>query len=66
MRNALDGLLVLSLQQAVAAPYCSSRLADGGRIAEPPVGVIGEAVELRSVPSVGEHSHFIRDEFARR
>ncbi len=26
----LDGLLVLTLEQAVAAPYCSSRLADGG------------------------------------
>lgn len=26
----LDGLLVVSLEQAVAAPYCSSRLADAG------------------------------------
>jgi len=26
----LEGLLVVSLEQAVAAPYCSSRLADGG------------------------------------
>ena len=26
----LDGLLVLSMEQAVAAPYCSSRLADAG------------------------------------
>jgi len=26
----LEGLLVLSLEQAVAAPYCSSRLADAG------------------------------------
>lgn len=30
MSRALDGLLVLSLEQAVAAPYCSSRLADAG------------------------------------
>ncbi len=30
MAGALDGLLVLSLEQAVAAPYCSSRLADAG------------------------------------
>ena len=30
MDRALDGLLVLSLEQAVAAPYCSSRLADAG------------------------------------
>jgi crotonobetainyl-CoA:carnitine CoA-transferase CaiB-like acyl-CoA transferase len=28
--RALDGLLVLALEQAVAAPYCSSRLADAG------------------------------------
>ena len=28
--GALEGLLVLSLEQAVAAPYCSSRLADAG------------------------------------
>ena len=27
---SLDGLLVVSLEQAVAAPYCSSRLADAG------------------------------------
>jgi crotonobetainyl-CoA:carnitine CoA-transferase CaiB-like acyl-CoA transferase len=28
--RALDGILVVSLEQAVAAPYCSSRLADAG------------------------------------
>jgi len=28
--SALQGLLVVSLEQAVAAPYCSSRLADAG------------------------------------
>ena len=28
--GALDGILVVSLEQAVAAPYCSSRLADAG------------------------------------
>ncbi len=28
--KSLDGLLVVSLEQAVAAPYCSSRLADAG------------------------------------
>lgn len=28
--GALDGLLVVSLEQAVAAPYCSARLADAG------------------------------------
>jgi itaconate CoA-transferase len=30
MAGALTGLLVLSLEQAVAAPYCSCRLADAG------------------------------------
>ena len=30
MARPLDGLVVLSLEQAVAAPYCSSRLADAG------------------------------------
>ncbi|WP_341990126.1 CaiB/BaiF CoA-transferase family protein [Azorhizobium sp. AG788] len=30
MQNDLEGLLVVSVEQAVAAPYLSSRLADGG------------------------------------
>lgn len=30
MPGPLEGLLVVSLEQAVAAPYCSSRLADAG------------------------------------
>ena len=30
MPKPLEGLLVLALEQAVAAPYCSSRLADAG------------------------------------
>ena len=30
MHKPLDGLLVVSIEQAVAAPYCSSRLADAG------------------------------------
>ncbi len=30
MARPLEGLLVLTLEQAVAAPYCSSRLADAG------------------------------------
>ncbi len=30
MSSVLDGLLVLSIEQAVAAPYCTSRLADAG------------------------------------
>jgi crotonobetainyl-CoA:carnitine CoA-transferase CaiB-like acyl-CoA transferase len=30
MNSPLDGILVVSLEQAVAAPYCTSRLADAG------------------------------------
>jgi len=30
MTGSLEGLLVVSLEQAVAAPYCASRLADAG------------------------------------
>jgi itaconate CoA-transferase len=30
MLGALDGVLVVSVEQAVAAPYCSARLADAG------------------------------------
>jgi crotonobetainyl-CoA:carnitine CoA-transferase CaiB-like acyl-CoA transferase len=30
MTHPLEGLLVIALEQAVAAPYCSSRLADAG------------------------------------
>ena len=30
MTGALDGLLVVALEQAVAAPLCSSRMADAG------------------------------------
>ncbi len=30
MPGVLDGILVVALEQAVAAPYCSSRLADAG------------------------------------
>jgi len=30
MQGALDGLLVVSVEQAVAAPYCAARLADAG------------------------------------
>ena len=30
MPRPLEGLLVIGLEQAVAAPYCTSRLADAG------------------------------------
>ena len=30
LSRPLEGILVIALEQAVAAPYCSSRLADAG------------------------------------
>jgi len=30
MSGALEGILVISIEQAVAAPFCTSRLADIG------------------------------------
>ena len=30
MDQPLEGILVVALEQAVAAPYCTSRLADAG------------------------------------
>ena len=30
MDRPLEGILVVALEQAVAAPYCTSRLADAG------------------------------------
>ncbi|TIW78368.1 MAG: CoA transferase, partial [Mesorhizobium sp.] len=30
MQNALEGITVVAVEQAVAAPYASSRLADAG------------------------------------
>ena len=33
--NLLEGKLVVSIEQAVAAPYCSVKLADAGAVTQP-------------------------------
>lgn len=51
----LDGLLVLTLGQVVAAPYRSSRLTDAGaRVIK---------VERPEVPAIGQHDAAIRRAF---
>ncbi len=59
MTGPLDGLLAISLEQAVAAPYCASRLADAGaRVIkiERPEGDFARAYD-RVVD--GESSYFV-------
>ena len=60
MTGALDGLLVVSLEQAVAAPYCSCRLADAGarviKIERPEGGDFARAYD-RVVD--GESAYFV-------
>ena len=55
----LDGLLVIALEQAVAAPLCSSRLADAGarviKIERPE----GDFARGYDTPVHGESSYFV-------
>ena len=57
--GALDGLLVVSLEQAVAAPYCTSRLADAGarviKIERPE----GDFARLYDASVLGQSSYFV-------
>jgi crotonobetainyl-CoA:carnitine CoA-transferase CaiB-like acyl-CoA transferase len=69
----LEGMLVVSVEQAVAAPLCTCRLADtGARVIEverperrPSAPAIFEQVRPPGrVPSLGEHTAAVRAEFA--
>jgi crotonobetainyl-CoA:carnitine CoA-transferase CaiB-like acyl-CoA transferase len=57
---ALSGLLVVSIEQAVAAPYASSRLAEAGarviKIEKPPAGDFARSYDAAAH---GESTHFI-------
>jgi crotonobetainyl-CoA:carnitine CoA-transferase CaiB-like acyl-CoA transferase len=57
---ALDGLLVVSMEQAVAAPYASSRLAEAGarviKIEKPPAGDFARAYDSAVH---GESTYFV-------
>ncbi|OQW54476.1 CaiB/BaiF CoA transferase family protein [Candidatus Raskinella chloraquaticus] len=60
MTRPLDGLLVVSLEQAIAAPYCSRRLADQGarviKVERPDGGDFARAYDERAR---GLSSHFV-------
>ena len=60
MIRPLDGLLVVSLEQAIAAPYCSRRLADQGarviKVERPDGGDFARAYDERAR---GLSSHFV-------
>lgn len=60
MTRPLDGLLVVSLEQAVAAPYCTRKLADQGarviKIERPDGGDFARAYDKRAK---GLSSHFV-------
>src|ERR1700730_17873682 len=57
---ALSGLLVVSIEQAVAAPYASSRLAEAGgrviKIAKPPACEFSTGYDSAAH---GESTHFV-------
>ena len=57
--GALDGLLVVSLEQAVAAPYCSSRLADAGARVIKIERVEGDFARGYDRAALGQSSYFI-------
>ena len=60
MSRPLDGLLVVSLEQAIAAPYCTRLLADQGarviKVERPDGGDFARAYDTRVL---GQASHFV-------
>lgn len=55
----LSGLLVVSIEQAVAAPYCTSRLADAGARVIKVERPEGDFARLYDRAAAGESSYFI-------
>lgn len=59
MAGALDGLLVVALEQAVAAPYCSSRLADAGARVIKVERAEGDFARGYDQAAAGQSSYFV-------
>ncbi len=55
----LDGLLVVALEQAVAAPYCTARLADAGARVIKVERPEGDFARRYDRLALGESSHFV-------
>jgi len=58
-RGPLEGLLVVALEQAVAAPYCSSRLADAGARVIKVERPEGDFARGYDTAAHGESSYFV-------
>ena len=59
MPGPLDGLLVVAFEQAVAAPYCSSRLADAGARVIKIERAEGDFARLYDATVLGQSSYFV-------
>ena len=69
---SLEGIMVVSLEQAVAAPFAMRQLADRWREVDSPVGPIRALVPpvtmqgvesvMEPIPEVGEHTDAILEE----
>ncbi len=59
MALPLDGLLVVALEQAVAAPYCSSRLADAGARVIKVERAEGDFARFYDRAAHGQSSYFV-------
>ncbi|GAN76507.1 CaiB/BaiF CoA transferase family protein [Acidisphaera rubrifaciens] len=58
-RRPLEGLLVLSMEQAVAAPYCSSRLADAGARVIKVERAEGDFARGYDTAALGQSTYFV-------
>jgi itaconate CoA-transferase len=59
MSRPLEGLLVVSMEQAVAAPYCSSRLADAGARVIKIERAEGDFARGYDAVALGQSSYFV-------
>ena len=57
--RALDGVLVVSVEQAVAAPYCTSRLADAGARVVKIERADGDFARRYDTAAAGESAYFV-------